>query len=161
MKTTEQSALDEYLDSLPLSATEREALADCRDFSELHSRLGGVQTAETEDAVHKSAARRIELGAGESLQDTGLLSLDSAGRPAESSESRPVSCSDSPAPSSMRRAADLCTASSVSAVCTPPRRLCSSLKSRQSASASRSVALSGRLSRYSSRADCSVVFIGR
>ena len=81
MKTTEQSALDEYLDSLPLSATEREALADCRDFSELHSRLGGVQTAETEDAVHKSAARRIELGAGESLQDTGLLSLDSAGRP--------------------------------------------------------------------------------
>ena len=81
MKTTEQSALDEYLDSLPLSATEREALADCRDFGELHSRLGGVQAAEAEEAVHKSAARRIELGAGESLQDTGLLSLDSAGRP--------------------------------------------------------------------------------
>ncbi len=81
MKTTEQSALDEYLDSLPLSAAEREALADCRDFGELHSRLAGVQAADAEQAVHQSAARRIELGAGESLQDTGLLSLDAAGRP--------------------------------------------------------------------------------
>jgi membrane glycosyltransferase len=74
-------ALAQYLDSLPLSSAQRQALDGCQDMTELHARLAGQPADSAEQAVLQSIPRRIELGAGESLQKTGLLGPDAQQRP--------------------------------------------------------------------------------
>jgi len=78
---TPQVGLDAYLAELPLPEAERETLAQAASFAELHQQLAGQPAQSTDEAVCQSAARRLQLGAGASLNEAGILGADAAGRP--------------------------------------------------------------------------------
>lgn len=78
---TQQAELDAYLAELPLPDAERETLAQAGSFAELHQQLSGQPAQSTAEAVCQSATRRLQLGAGTSLSEAGILGEDAAGRP--------------------------------------------------------------------------------
>ncbi|MDH1264398.1 glucans biosynthesis glucosyltransferase MdoH [Pseudomonas sp. GD03944] len=70
----------DYLASLDLPPDDAEVLAQETDFIELHRRLAGQQAGTADDALDASIARRLALGAGPEVADSGLLGTDSEGR---------------------------------------------------------------------------------
>ncbi len=76
--STTNAPLADYLAHLPLSAQEREQLAQAGSFSELHQQLAG--DIQGEDAALASVGARLRHGYGQDLDDAQMLGMDDNGR---------------------------------------------------------------------------------
>ncbi|KAF1071203.1 MAG: Glucans biosynthesis glucosyltransferase H [Pseudomonas citronellolis] len=70
----------EYLEHLPLSAEERERLAQAGSFSELHASLADNASAASGDAALASVGSRLKQAYGRELEDADMLGMDEHGR---------------------------------------------------------------------------------